>query len=166
MRQQFAGGFGGHKHVPLRIAKILMAGVRTANSILMAQLENADRNRGVVDRRKYKPAGSSQRDDSLQRYLYQTFAIDQISRCPVVGLILAKHGAQRYRALCERDPRDRPGGWRDRRIHRKRRDRAHRRHPFAILQMTPIAKGAYTASTSSAYTPTWRWRVTIGQSIW
>jgi hypothetical protein len=37
--------------------------------------------------------------------LDQAIIIDQIPRCPVIGLILAKSGAQRYQVPVERDPR-------------------------------------------------------------
>src|SRR5689334_25344204 len=78
MRRQLSSGFGRYEYVAVRVAEILSAGIRAADTILMAQLQNADRNRGLGNRRKDKPAGSSQRSDSLQRHLYQTVAIDQI----------------------------------------------------------------------------------------
>jgi hypothetical protein len=96
MRHQLANGFGRHEDISVHISEISTSGIRAASRIVMVQLDKADRNRVPADWRKYKPTSGSQREDGLHRYLYQTLIIDQKSRCPVIGFVLTKNGAQGY----------------------------------------------------------------------
>jgi len=96
MRRQLGNGFGRHQDISVQIGETSTSGIRAAPRSVMVQFDNAHRNRAPAGRRKYKPAGGSQREDSLHRHLYQTVVIDQKSRCPVIGFVLTKNGAQGY----------------------------------------------------------------------
>jgi hypothetical protein len=96
MRQEVGNGLGRYAHVAVLITRILAAAIAAPGSAVMIQLEHASRDHVTSSLRHSEPSVPDQGANSLEWDPYQSVSVDGITHCAVIGLVLAKHGAEQY----------------------------------------------------------------------
>jgi hypothetical protein len=96
MRQELGSGLGRHQHVAVLITGISAAAIAASGSAVVMQPEHASRNHVISRLRHCKPSFDDQGANSLERDPYQSVSVDGITHRAVIGLVLAKHGAEQH----------------------------------------------------------------------
>ena len=96
MRQELGSGLGRYEHVAVLITGISAAAIAAPGTAVVMQLEHASRNHVTSSLRQREPSVSDQGANSLERDPYQSVSVDGITHCAVIGLVLAKHGAEQH----------------------------------------------------------------------
>jgi hypothetical protein len=96
MRQELGSGLGRYDHVAVLITGISAPTIGASGSAVVMQLEHTSRNHVTSSLKHCEPSVSAQGANSLERDPYKSVSVDGITHCAVIGLVLAKHGAERY----------------------------------------------------------------------
>jgi len=96
MRQEVGSGLGRHEHVAVLVTVISAAAIATSGSAVVMQLKDACRNHVISSLGHGEPSFPDQGGNSLKRDPYQSLSVDGITHDAVIGLVLAKHGAEQH----------------------------------------------------------------------
>jgi hypothetical protein len=96
MRQELGSGLGRYEHVAVLITGILTPATAASGSAVVMQLEHASRNHVISSLGHGEPSLPDQGANSLERDPYQSVSVDGITHDVVIGLVLAKYGAEQH----------------------------------------------------------------------
>jgi hypothetical protein len=96
MRRELGSGLGRDEHVAVLIIGISAAAIAAPGTAVVMQLEHASRNHVISSLRHGEPSFRDQGANSLDRDPYQSVSVDGITHRAVIGLVLAKHGAEQH----------------------------------------------------------------------